>query len=99
MTLEEMAALFEKHSDTEYIQFKRITVATESRRPDLCAFIRLDELVPGNTDIVSDAEHDEIYLEVEPEDLAKVVTEEDIIFLLRCGVRYDSSYPALCMFV
>lgn len=93
MTIEELHALFKKHKD-QYSRFDRIA-APFSRRPDLHAFILLDRLVPGTRDIVSAAEHDEIFLDVSVEDLAAVATEENIIDLIRCGVRWDSDSLAM----
>jgi hypothetical protein len=49
--------------------------------------------------MVSAAEHDEIYLSIDMEDFAKVASEEDILFLTRCGVRFDEEYDCLAMFV
>lgn len=96
MTLDELEALFEKHSD-EYVQFERIEKPLHPR-PDICAFIRLHELVPGNGDMVCASEHDEFFLDVSPDALAAVATEEDVIMLHRCGVRYDTSTDSLAMF-
>ena len=103
--IENIEAVFRKFSDEkydappgegEYLKFKNIECKLATR-PDLHAFILLDRLVPSNYDIVACAEHDEIWLDVEPDTLAKVATEEDIRDLVRCGVRlWDYS---LCMFV
>lgn len=98
MTTERLIELFEKHSDNEYIEFKRIA-NKRLNRPDLHAFLLLDEMVPGAQDIVCCAEHDEIWLEVTPEDLAKVITEEQIIELTRCGVMYSADTESFHMFV
>lgn len=68
-----------------------------SNRPDLHAFILLDRLVPSNNDIISASEHDEFFLDVDLEELAKVATENDLLDLIRCGVRY-SDYDCFCMF-
>ena len=96
MNVEEM---FEKHSD-EYIKFENVPLERKlSNRPDLCAFLLLEKLVPDTTDIVASAEHDEIFLGVDLDALEKVATEEDIITLIRCGVHYNSEYNALTMFV
>lgn len=97
MTDEELIAIFDKY-DYKFLKFDRVQ-NPKSIRPDLHAFILLDSLVPGDDDIVSCAEHDEIFLEVNPSDLAKVATEEQLIELMRCGVRYDSSGLGLAMFV
>ena len=89
---------WEKYDD-EYIQFDRVEIKFSQRR-DLHAFILLDKLVPGSKEnFVAAAEHDEIWLSTSPEDLEKVVTEAQIIELIRCGVRYDSSLESFCMFV
>jgi hypothetical protein len=94
--MDDLKAVFEKFDD-EYLKFERIE-NPRSKRPDLHAFLLLDELVPGTTDMVSAAEHDEFFLEVDPEELAKVATEDHIRDLHRCGVRYDESVNSLCMF-
>lgn len=91
--------LFKKHED-EYGRFKYIK-RPPSRRADVTAFIILDRLVPAylGRDIISYAAHDEIFLDIEPDELAKVATEEDIISLIRCGVRYNASEESFEMFV
>lgn len=82
----------------EFLKFERVKDRT-SNRPDLHAFNLIDKLVPGETDMVCAAEHDEIWLEVSPEELARVATEEQIIDLIRCGVRYDDGTESLALFV
>ena len=97
MTSEEIEAMFEKH-DEEYLRFDRVA-KKKSKRPDLHAFILLDKILPESThDIVAAAEHDEIYLDCEGEQLEVCLTEELIVELVRCGVRYGSEDGGLCMF-
>ena len=79
---------FKKFSD-EYLNFAKIK-NKRSNRPDLHAFIILDELFPGQHDMVCAAEHDEIWLDVGLEDL-ETLTDEQIRDLVRCGVRCDDS--------
>lgn len=69
-----------------------------STRPDLHAFILLDKLVPGTRDLISAAEHDEYYLSIEPDELLKVATKDQLRDLHRCGVRYDGANDSLCLF-
>ena len=95
MTREQLEELFEKHDD-EFLKFE-LVADKRSNRSDLHAFLLLDRLVPGESDIVTAAEHDEIWLEVSLEELAKVATEEHVIELTRCGVRLSDGY--LAMFV
>lgn len=92
MTKEQYA----KYSDAEFLKFDRVENKL-SKRPDLHAFNLLDRLLPGTGDMVTSAEHDEIWLDIDTEELAKVATEEQIIELIRCGVRYDNGM--LAMFV
>jgi len=91
MTVEELAEIFEAHDD-KYLE-------GEIDGPsDLAAFNLLNKLVPSNKDIVSCAEHDEFWLSTSPEELAAVATEEDIIFLIRCGIRFDEDTDSFAMF-
>lgn len=101
MTLDE---LFEVNKD-EFLKFERIESPVHPA-PDLCAFLMLHALAPkknrGNdnvSDMVVAAEHDEIYLATDIDELAKVATLENICDLVRCGVRYDRDSDCLCMFV
>ncbi len=97
MSEDELKALLSSDDLDEYLKFERIKVKL-SKRPDLHAFLLLDQLVPGENDIVGGASHDEIWLGVELEDLAKVITPEQVIDLIRCGVRWDSETDSLAMF-
>lgn len=102
MTTDELHEMFENFRD-EYLKFERIERPAH-RRPDVCAFIMLDAAVEKRArsgkfmDMVSHAEHDEIYLDIGPDDLAKVATEELVRDLVRCGVRYCGEYDCLAMF-
>jgi hypothetical protein len=96
MTKEKLLELFEKHHG-EYLEFSPGDLK-HHRRPDLNAFLLLDKLVPGSSDMVDAAEHDEIFLQPSLADLATTAGEEDIIELIRCGVRL-SEFGCLAMFV
>jgi hypothetical protein len=87
--------------DDEYIKFDHVAgVDRLSERPDLCAFLLLERLVPGRKggDIIGSAEHDQIWLDVNIEKLSAVASDADICTLVRCGVRYDSEFDSLAMF-
>jgi len=88
-----MKGLFDKYHD-EYLEFDRVE-NKRSTRPDLHAFLLLDELFPGNKDIISSAGHDQIWLGIETEDIEKL-TQDQILELTRCGVMYDED--SLSMF-
>ena len=74
---------FEKHNE-EYLKFGHLK-NKRSNRPDLHAFLLLDELFPEGRDMVAAAEHDEIWLDVD-EAQAASLTDEQIIELVQCGV-------------
>ncbi len=97
MTVEELVSILNGDEDDgeEYIKFERVS-NKRSSRPDLHAFLLLDELIPGDRDMVCAAEHDEIYLDVDLDELAAVITKEQAIELVRCGVR--ESNDGLAMF-
>lgn len=94
----DVAHAFHQFRDDEFLHFDRIENPPSKRR-DLCAFILLDKLVPSALDIIGYAKHEEIVLEVDPYQLAQVATEDDIRYLVRCGVRYDETEECLEMFV
>ena len=91
----DIEALFEKYDD-EFLEWDRVEVKLH-RRADMHAFLLLDQLVPGDRDIISDAEHDQIWLDIDSGALAEVVTEDQVRDLHRCGVRCEDG--CLCMFV
>ena len=96
MSVEE---LFEKHRETTGVRDFGKVVPKRSLRADLHAFLLLDGLVPDSRDIVSAAEEDVIYLSVTCEGLEGVISEEQIIELVRCGVFLAGESGSLMMFV
>lgn len=94
----DIKATFEKN-DGEHLEFDRIK-NKRSKRPDLHAFLLLDELAPGNGDMVVAAEHDQIWIDTKIDDLEHSgITEEQVVELIRCGVFYDDDCDCLAMFV
>jgi hypothetical protein len=91
----DLADAFDKYQD-EYQEFARIEEPLHRRR-DICAMMLLDQLAPGETGsgIISGAEDEAVMLDIDCTKLADVITEEDVITLLRCGVGYDEEYGCL----
>lgn len=87
---------FKKYED-EYLNFT--PTEGNSKRGDLSAFMLLDRLVPDDRDLISSSEHDEIFLNIDCSKLAEVASEEDILFLVRCGILYNDTYDCLAMTV
>lgn len=95
--IEDLQAEFDKYS-SEFLKFETF-INPPHARPDISAFLLLDKLVPGKTDIVAGAEHDVIFLDTDCDELAQVATPEDIFKLVQCGVFLSEEYDGLCMFV
>ncbi len=94
MTVEEMR-LFQDNHDEEFLKFRSIKGDTPSQRADLCAMILIDSLLPGIGDIVSAAEHDQIWLDADAGALAPLITEDQWLYLIRCGVMLDDDSLSL----
>ena len=94
---ERLESFFDRHSK-EYLKFERIE-NKRSTRPDLHAFLLLEELAPAEKegqDMVCAAEHDIIYLVSNLSLVAKNATDEQLLELHRCGVMI--SEESLAMF-
>ena len=74
----------------EYLEFDRVQ-NKRSQRPDLHAFLLLDAIFPGSSDIISCACHDEFYLDIGNHDLESL-TDEQILELIRCGVMHRDGW-------
>jgi hypothetical protein len=96
--IEDIRAFFEKHENTEY-NYPECVKNKHSQRPDLNALMLLDELFPGSKDIIAYASHHQITLSMRPKDLAKVATEDQVIELIRCGLRIDDDADNLVMWL
>lgn len=98
MTKDRLKDIFKSDDyEHEFLKFERVENKA-SQRPDLHAFLLLDKLVPGTRDIISSAEHDEFYLEIDLDALCAVITEEQVVELRRCGVSLNTGYDYLYMF-
>ena len=82
--------------DNEFGDFEKIK-NKRSNRPDLHAFLLLDELFPGDDDIISASQHDEFYLNISADNI-EILTDEQILELIRCGVMYNDELECLSMF-
>ena len=97
MDEEQIHDLFEKHND-EFLKFERIE-KKRSTRPDIHAFLLLNELCPLDRDIVCSASHDQIWLDPDAGEVCGKATVDQIVELIRCGVFYEEDTSSLSMFV
>lgn len=83
---------FSKHHRNEYLHFERIPKQKRKHcRADICAFIYLHEkLAPNETkNLIGGAGDEVIYFDFPDQDLEKL-TEDDVIYLTRCGILYSN---------
>ena len=93
MTRDKLDELFDKH-DAEWQKYERVEQPRHNRC-DLAAFLLLDALVPSASAMVSAGANEQIFLETDLDALAKVVTEEQIIELIRYGIFVDQDSLSL----
>lgn len=87
---------FEQFND-EFLKFDRVQAPRSARR-DLHAFLVLEEIMPGKRPMIAASEHDEFYLDINCDEFNAKATDDQIMELLRCGVRHDQGFDSLCMF-
>jgi len=89
---------FERHNE-EFLKFEDIP-NKRSKYRDVHAFLLIEKILPDDDEpkIVSSSGSSEIWLSVDVHELSKLVSEEDVLELVRCGIRYDSNKHSLSMF-
>lgn len=100
-TEEQMADWFEKHED-EHCNSSAIPEADlPFPQKDLCAFALISKRLPNRKgDLICSASHDEIWLAgPDFDEEGWPFTEEDVIYLLRCGISWDSETSSFHSFV
>jgi len=88
---------FATHGGATFLKFSDVE-HKRTGRPDLHAFLVLDELFPGTIDLICTAGYDKIWLDID-DDLIESMDDKTIVELSRCGVFYDSDIGSLAMFV
>lgn len=97
MQIDDLKSRLAEHP--EFLKFEKV-VQPQSKRADVHAFIVLAGLTPDKKrDIISGAEHDIIFLGVDIDELAPIITVEQVDDLARSGVFYSSEYDCLVMYV
>lgn len=104
MTNEELAAAFEKYED-DFLEFADIPESERRHhRPDVAAMLLLAERFPDTKDIIGAAEHDIIYFSCDPPQDSDYenqwpLSEDDVLYLRRCGLFWDTETDSLASFV
>lgn len=99
MTRDELVRLFAEYDKTDFLEDWKIVGDQPSGRWDLCGLIRLDKLCPGKSYILGGASHDMVYLDADLDELAKVASPEDVLYLVRCGIVLTEDSDCLALFV
>lgn len=91
--------MFEKYND-QFTNFENV-LDKFSNCPDVHAFILLDKLVPTecHKTIISASKNGIIYIAIDIQKMQEVISESQVIDLIRCGVMYDSDFDCLSMFI
>lgn len=97
MKRNELENFLDDHENS-YLQFHEVRIK-KSSRPDLHAFLILNELFPDEKNILFAAEHDEVRLNVNMDEFCKRTTKEIVLDLHRCGILYDKLNDFLFMYV
>lgn len=93
--------LFEKHNE-EFLKFDRIEEPLVDA-PDLCAMLYMTNFLTTEQcechhNIILYSEHDEIFFSIDVDYFSEIASEFDVIYLIRCGVRYSENFSSFCMF-
>ena len=100
-SFEEFLSVWKRHSDSEFLAFEKINMPP-FKAADLCGLARAYKFVDEarqHQDIVSHSGHDELTINLcAQEAVDNGITEADIIYLLRCGIRYEENNDSFCMF-
>ncbi len=90
MKYEKMVELFRLWDDDYDLDFNDVQ-GKHSKRADVHILVTLDKILPddGGQDLISCHVNDMLYLNVEPEELAPLITEEQLKDLVRAGLGYD----------
>jgi len=99
MSIEELGKIFNDYNH-EYLEFERIQNPPCSF-PDLCGLNMLHSLDITNDnkkDMLYGSDHRIVYLSMDPYNVLSKITKEKIIYLLRCGILYDSIHKHFYIF-
>lgn len=92
---------FEQYED-EYLNY-RVDPNLLYKRHDVIVINVIDNLIPAQNecspDLIVSASRDEIFFGIDAEKFSDIVTDDQLILLIRCGLRYDGGRGCLCMFV
>ena len=90
MSIEEQ---FKKFGDEEFMKFECIN-NPQFKTPKLCGLVALEKLVGNKIDFA--AEHDKVWCAKCNRDLT--LSDEEVIYLLRCGILWDDEFEGFFFF-
>lgn len=106
MTRDEMLEIYNEYAESsKFDNFENMPDEDKLHiRADLHAFLLLDKIymrIPSKSKddrMIRAAEHDAIYLSIDLDNIAEVITKDEIISLAKAGVSF-SDYDGLYMFI
>ena len=86
--------------ESDYLQFNQVE-NPEFSCPDLCGMSRLLKLAPieKGKPMVSAEESGQIYFSTDVDEFCKNATQDDVLYLCRCGISFDRHYESFSMYV
>ncbi len=87
--------LFVKH-ENEFLNYKA-DPSLEDKVHDFVVFESLVKFVKRG-DLIGNLGHEEIYLNVDVDEVISVLSEGDLVKLIRCGLRYSDEDECFVMF-
>ena len=85
---------FKEQEEFEFNHFERIE-NKKSLRQDVCAMLILDSIIPSGKNLIKSIESYNngnlmyFILNISNTEIEELLTEDDIVDLLRCGIFYD----------
>jgi len=90
--------LFKKYWETEFLSFEKVTDKLSNNR-QMHVFMLIERFVGSSQNMIDKTGYGVIYLSVNVEILATLISAKQVLELCRCGVCFDSSKNRLYMFV
>lgn len=81
----------------DYLEFKEAK-NPRSPRPDVHVLIMLAEMFPADRDLISAAEHDQYWLDVDCDEFNKLVTDDQLRDMIRAGLMHCNDTDSLSFF-
>lgn len=97
MIFDDFVELMDAEDFKDFGDFDKVTKKRSPYR-DLHALMLLAELLPGTGKVLEGSGHETVYLNIDVQKLAPLLTPEIVYELKHCGVLYDEDTASLMLF-